>query len=617
MKSLGSRHKFVFRFRNIVVLFFVLVLPAQLISTIRGAQKSRTTSHVEMLASDRFEGRLTGTPGAQRAASYIVRELEKLGAQSLPGHSTFKLPFEFAASVSDGGSSLSIIGDEVRRWKDNQSVHALPFSDDASVTSSVVFAGYGLLVPETDGISYDSFGTLDVTGKIVMVLDRFPEEVNQDLRVAMSRHSALRRKVFTARERGAKGFLVVTDEHSPQGDQHVSRISDPVLSDSGIAAARISSDVAEMIFRNVPDMTLSKARKSLKTASLQGTGFNIPGLEMTLDVKVDRETKTAFNVVGYLPPLDTSGNIPVKPYLILGAHYDHLGRGEHGKTLAETDDRTDIHYGADDNASGVAVVLSAGAELIRIPRQRGVVLAFWSGEELGLLGSADFVKMQAVRMDQVVAYLNFDMVGRMRDTKLTVQGVGTSTIWTKLIKDTNMSFTFDLSLIRDPYLPTDILSFNRMNVPSVGFFTGSHDDYHRPSDIASTINYHDLDRIAEFAVLVSERLANLNEPPEFIEVERHLRFVERTNLRISTGTIPDYTSATEGLLLAGVIDGGPADEAGLREGDVIIELANQRITNIYDYTYVLNALKAGVLVQVVFLRDSERLETTLRPEARR
>ena len=336
--------------------------------------------------------------------------------------------------------------------------------------------------------------------------------------------------------------------------------------------------------------------RGLKTIS-----FNIPNVNVSANIELKNIYSRAANVIGQI----VSRNHKYRDeYIVIGAHFDHLGYGGAHSGSLEMHSSA-IHNGADDNASGVAVVLSAGAELIRIPRQRGVVLAFWSGEELGLLGSADFVKMQVVRMDQVVAYLNFDMVGRMRDTKLTVQGVGTSTIWTKLIKDTNMSFTFDLSLIRDPYLPTDILSFNRMNIPSVGFFTGSHDDYHRPSDIASTINYHDLDRIAEFAILVSERLANLNEPPEFIEVERHLRSVERTNLRVSTGTIPDYASATEGLLLAGVIDGGPADEAGLREGDVIIEFNDRPVKSNNDLVSIVIATKPDTTVPVKVIRDKE------------
>ena len=594
-----------------------IISVTQVISTTQGAKTRRTSGHVEALASERFEGRLTGTVGAKRAADYIVEELKKIGAQPLPGHRTFTIPFEFTAGVSDGGSSLSVAGDPPRRWEDTQSVRALSFSDTAGVTGSVVFAGYGLSVPKTDGFSYDSFATLDVTDKIVLVLRYFPEEADQEARAALSRHSALRYKAFAARERGAKAVLVVAGPRSPNAGETIPMTFDAALSSSGIAAASISGDVAEAIFEHVPGTTLEEAQKSLDTASPHITGFQIPGLEITLDVKVNRETRTAFNVVGYLPPQAGSGATPAKPYVMLGAHYDHLGRGGHGNSLAKKDEAGEIHYGADDNASGVAAVLTAGAELAGMPRQRGVVLVLWSGEELGLLGSADFVEQEPVRMDQVAAYLNFDMVGRMRDKKLTVQAVGTSAIWPELVEEVNTDFAFSLNLVSDPYLPTDIMSLNQAKVPSLGLFTGTHEDYHRPSDVPSTVNYEDLDRIAQFAARVGEKVANMEEPPDFIKVERGIHPAGRATLRISTGTIPDYTSEVDGLLLAGVVGGGPADEAGLQEGDVIVELADQKITNIYDYMYALDALKVGVSAKVVFLRDGERRETTLIPEARR
>ncbi len=321
-------------------------------------------------------------------------------------------------------------------------------------------------------------------------------------------------------------------------------------------------------------------------------------------------------MVGYLPPRPASGAVAPKPYVVLGAHYDHLGRGGHGNSLAKKEEAGQIHYGADDNASGVAAVLVAGAQLAERSRARGVVLALWSGEELGLLGSADFVKQQPIPMDQVAAYLNLDMVGRMRDGKLAVQGVGTSEIWPEFVEETNAAFGFNLSLMSDPYQPTDILSFNQASIPSLGFFTGSHEDYHRPTDVPSTINFDELDRIAQFAARVGEQIANMPEPPSFIKVDQALQPGGGTTLRIFTGTIPDYTTEVDGLLLSGVIGGGPADRAGLREGDVILELAGQKIADIYDYTYALDALKVGEPADVVFLRDGERQETILVPEAR-
>jgi Iap family predicted aminopeptidase len=336
-------------------------------------------------------------------------------------------------------------------------------------------------------------------------------------------------------------------------------------------------------------------------------------IEVTLDAQVIREQRTGHNVVAYLPP--TSGHSVEKPYVMLGAHYDHLGRGDES-SLAKAEEVGDVHNGADDNASGVAAVLAAGAELAAQDRARGVILSFWSGEEIGLLGSADFVDSAPVPMDQIAAYLNFDMVGRMRDNRLTVQALGSSSIWPDLVDEVNASFNFDLQPVNDPYLPTDSRSLNQAGVPTLALFTGSHEDYHRPTDDADTVNYVDLERVARYGAAVAARLARESEPPDFVRAERSGQEGGQMAIRIFTGTIPDYSSEVNGLMLSGVMAGGPAETAGLREGDIIVELAGQSITNIYDYTYALDLLKVGEPAAVAFMRDGERIETELVPESR-
>ncbi|MGE3472306.1 MAG: M20/M25/M40 family metallo-hydrolase, partial [Vicinamibacterales bacterium] len=302
-----------------------------------------------------------------------------------------------------------------------------------------------------------------------------------------------------------------------------------------------------------------------------------------------------------------------------GAHYVHLGRGSHGNSLAAKEDAGKIHHGADVNASGTAAVLAAGRELAaRKARSRHVMLAFWSAEEIGLIGSNAFVTTPPVPNDQIAAYFNFDMVGRMQDNKLTVQAVGTSPGWKALIERANVAAGFELVLQDDPYQPTDVASFNQAGVPSLAFFTGTHVDYHKPSDTADKINYEDLDRVVDFAVALASRVGDQPETLAFAKVEQAMQGGGgRAGVRIFTGTIPDYATDVKGLLLSGVIGGGPAEQAGLHKGDVIVQIGDQTIANIYDYTYALEVLKIGQPVRLVYTRGGERRETTLTPAARK
>ena len=573
-------------------------------------------AHIEALAADELQGRLTGSEGAQRAADYIVEQLAELGALPLPGPDAFRLPFEFTAGVSDEGSTVAI--DDGSRWSEGDQVQALSFSDSAQVEGEVVFAGYGLVVPESQDFGYDSYATLDVTDKIVVVLRYFPEDVDQELRGILSRYSGLRYKAMAARQRGAKALLVLAGPRSPNAGLTVPMTFDTAIAGSGIVAASIGRAVGAAIFSYVTDRTLDAIQAELDTGNPHVAGFAIDGLRLTLDVKVAREARTGYNVAGYLPPSSAAPASPEeKPYVLLGAHYDHLGLGLQGNSLARDSERGTVHNGADDNASGVAAVLEAGRALAGVERRRGIILAFWSGEELGLLGSASFVASEPVPMDEISAYLNFDMVGRARDNRLALQAVGSSPAWEGLIERANVPVGFDVQIQADPYLPTDVMSLNGADVPSLNFFTGSHEDYHRPSDVPATINYEDLDRVIRLGTLIARNVANRDAPLEFVRVEQVATQGQRASLRAFTGTIPDYTSEVEGLRLSGVIEGGPAAAAGLREGDVIVEFAGQSITNIYDYTYALDAVKIDESLTVVFLRDGERHQIAMTPTARR
>ena len=579
---------------------------------------SGTKAHVQALASEQLEGRMAGSAGERLAADYLVRELTRIGARPLPGRSDMLHAFEFTAGTKDAGSSLALTkpSETPRLFSTTEHVQALSFSDSAAASGPVVFAGYGLVVPESQNFGYDSYAGLDVKDKVVVVLRYFPEDADQKTRAILARYSDLRYKAMAARQRGAKALVVVTGPRSPNAGVTIPMTFDTALAGSGIVAASVSGEAAQAIFAEAPGKSLEAVQKELDSGNPHVAGFAIPNITLAVTAAVQRETQTGRNVVAYLPASGPTTGID-RPWIALGAHYDHLGRGGHGNSLAGKDEAGRIHLGADDNASGTAAVLAIAETLARQPRKRNVLVGLWSAEEIGLIGSNAFVNKPPVPINELAAYLNFDMVGRMVDNKLTVQATGTSPAWARILEQANVAAGFDLVLQPDPYQPTDVATFNQAGVPSLSFFTSTHTDYHRPGDSADKINYEDLDRVVEFAAAIARRLADNAEAPQFTKVEQPTQTGGRAMVRISTGTIPDYATDVKGLLLGGVIGGGPAEKAGLQKGDVIVEMAGQAITNIYDYTYALELLKVGQPVKVVYLRGGTRHETELVPAARK
>src|SRR4051794_37495151 len=494
----------------------VVALSAVILVTPRAAAaQTRTKAHVETLASPRLEGRLAGSNGEKLASDYITGELKKMGAKPLPGLTDFLVPFEFTAGTRDGGSSITVGGATIAA----PSVRALSFSDNGRAEAPVVFAGYGIVVPDGQGLSYDSYATLDVKDKVVLVLRYFPEEADAKTKQVLARYADLRYKAMAARQHGAKALIVVTGPNSPNAGELAPMTFDTALAGSGVVAVSVTGKVADVIFKDKP---LRDAQKALDDANPHAAGFAIPDVTVQVHAAVEREKRTGHNVVAYLPattPIDTTA----KPWVAIGAHFDHLGHGEAGNTLAGKEEAGKVHFGADDNASGSAAVLAIAASLAKQPRKRNVLVGFWSGEELGLIGSSAFSTRPPVPLDAIAAYLNFDMVGRMQDNKLTVQATGSSPAWGKIIEQANVAAGFDLAVQEDPYQPTDVATFNAAGIPSLSFFTGTHTDYHKPSDTADKIDFEDLDRVVDFAAAIVRRIEETPQAPAFTKVDQQLQ----------------------------------------------------------------------------------------------
>jgi hypothetical protein len=580
------------------------------------APPSRTRAHVDAVASPKLQGRLTGSAGADAAAAYIEGELTRIGVQPLPGSANLRVPFTYTSGIKDEGSSVALSG---RTWREPKDVLALSFSDAGTVTAPVVFAGYGLRVPADNGggFVYDSYAGLDVKDKVVVVLRYTPENAEREQRVQQVRYGALRYKALAARQAGAKALLIVSGPNSIRPGDVIPIGYDTAAASSGIVAASISGAVAEALFVGA-GKTLKEAQDALDTGNPHVAGFALRDSQpVAVEARLTRETATTYNVAGYLPATRALTGV-AKPWVMLGAHYDHLGNGGRGSSLARAGEETKVHPGADDNASGVAAVLSAAERLKNGSRGRHVAFVFWSGEESGLLGSAAFTAKPPMPLDQLAAYFNFDMVGRLRDGTLQVQAAGSSPAWPALAESANADPKLKLTIQADPNLPTDSASFNQAGVPTLAFFTGSHEDYHRPTDTADRVDAAGIDRIVGYATTIVTRVADAAEPPAFAKVEPQTRGRgARDGMRLYTGTIPDYAAEAKGLLLGGVSAGGPAEQAGLQKGDVIVEIAGQSIANVYDYTYALDVLKADQPAKVLYLRNGEKRETTLTPRARR
>jgi Tol biopolymer transport system component len=573
---------------------------------------------VTTLSSDKFAGRMTGTPGAQQAAEFLAEQLRAAGLHPFGVSNTFFQPFEFNAGVrvmtNDNRLNITAPGQQ-QYYSIERDFRPLAFTSNGTVSGEVVFAGYGLAVPGKLGEGYDSYAGLDVSNKIVLALRYVPEEVDAKRRQELNRYAGLRYKAMLARERGAKAILFVTGPTSPNAGELAALSSDSAGGGSGIIAASITTNVAMRMF-SAAGKDLRAIQSALDKEDPHAIGsFALSNVTVSFTTAVEHIKKTDRNVLAaWVPPGGAS------EWVVVGAHYDHLGHGETGAMLRAGEEHQ-IHHGADDNASGTAAVLALARERANgVPpgARCGIIFAFWSGEELGLIGSSHFVEHPPVALTSIVACVNFDMVGRLRDNKLMLQGLGSSTAWRRAIEKRNVAAGFNLVLQDDPYLPTDVTAFYPRGVPVLNFFTGSHDDYHRPTDTADRVNYDGLERIVRFARGLLLDTVTATQRLDYVKVASSTQGGgSRDNLRAYLGTIPDYATEVAGVKISGVRGGSPAEKAGLLGGDIIVEFAGQKIANIYDYTYALDAVKIGKTIDIVVLRGGMRVSIKATPEARK
>jgi hypothetical protein len=465
----------------------------------------------------------------------------------------------------------------------------------------LVFAGYGISAP-----GYDSYHGLNVKNKWVLVFRYEPEKINAELRRQLSQYAALRYKAFTARQHGAKGIIFVSGPNAKVKHELIPLSSDTSLYGSGIVAISIKDAIVDELLANALQALQDKLDSGQVLAMPALSGVKIAG-----QVDVQQSKTYGRNVLARLRMASARS-----PMIMIGAHADHLGRGELSGSRARGGEIQLIHHGADDNASGVASVLETAAVLSDLKAQgrlhgsKDILFAIWSGEELGLLGSTYFIKSCTSPRPAIAAYINLDMVGRLRD-KLVVQGVGSSSKWAKLIEQANKMHTISLLTQNDPYLPTDSTAFYLHGVPAINLFTGSHGEYHTPRDNIATLNFKGMKSVTRFLLDLILAIEVQTDLIDYKQVPKDRNNTQR-GFRVYLGTIPDYTSSDiTGVKLSGVTKDSPAERAGLKTDDVIVELAGKKIHDIYDYSYVLSALHAGQPVMLVVQRGQVRVKLAI------
>lgn len=633
-----------------------LPLPATQRSAISPADLE---AHVRALTDEQTEGRRTGTPGEIQASDYIARFMKSIGLKPAGVDGDFLHPFEFTSGVSLGDKNelrLSTHSDskrESRRLEVGSDWRPLAFSRSGAIpASAIALVGYGLIAPaHADALALDAYAGIEVSDRWVMVFRGLPPSLKGADRQRLQRYASLRYKAMVARDHGARGILFVSGPIGEYRNELVPLRFDASLSGTRIGVLSIRDSLAARLL-SMDEQGLEMTQR--QAGDLFGSGDDPAEIFQSFELKdqalagsIDLKTirATGNNVLGRLQ----IGPQPSGETILLGAHYDHLGRGQGSASLASGDDVGEIHFGADDNASGVAVLLEIAEDLVFRRDQgqrlgnRDFIFAAWSGEELGLLGSAHWVaenidphgtsaanahgmadphSMQPAHPTQIsedagiVAYLNFDMVGRLRES-VVIQGIGSSPAWPGLLESAGAPLALSIVPQSDSYLPTDATSFYTSGIPILSAFTGIHSEYHTPLDTLDRLNFPGATKIAELGLRVSRALSRADHAPPYNAQEAPSTDQVRSGFRVFLGTVPDYAqSGVVGVRLTGVKPAGPAEKAGLRGGDIIVAVDERPIDNLYDYTYALEALRVGQPAKIVVLRAAKRITLEIVPAAR-
>jgi hypothetical protein len=581
--------------------------PAQ---TIGRADPTRYLDDIKSLTTPAMEGRGDGTKGLTRAATMLEKRYKQLGLKPAGTNSYFqpftvitgaKLKSHNRISVEDQGQKTDL--------KLNEDFVPFSFSDSGTVAAPLVFAGFGATADE---FGYDDYTGIDVKDKIVVLLRYEPEGfAAKSGNTGLTRHAQLITKAINARNHGARAVVLVNGKLGDGEEDLLTRfgsVSGP--ENTGIVLVQVKNAVAENWFK-ASGKSLADMQGQINHA-IKPQSFAFPEqLHVSINVDIETTRATVNNVLAYLPGKSDE-------YVIIGAHYDHLGRGNYDSLAPSQIGQ--IHPGADDNASGTAGVLELARLMAPLKGQiqRGILFASFAGEELGLLGSAHWVQEPTLPLDKAVAMLNMDMIGRIKDGKVYIGGVGTGSSLKAAVEQAQTGSNFKIEYSPGGYSASDHTSFVTKKIPVLFFFSGLHSDYHKPSDTWDKIDPQAAARLVNVVGNTGLQLASAQERPTFIAV------VEDKPLGGSGGgygpyfgSIPDFGQTENGVKFSDVKPASPAAKAGLKAGDILVQFGDKPIKNLYDFTDALRRSKVGDLVEVTVMRDGKPLKASVKLEQRK
>ena len=608
--------------RSVFALLFVTTLcAANLFAVDRDATIKRVGADIKYLASDELEGRGVETNGIHKAADFILSEYKKYGLKPGMPDGTWKQTFKVNLGQSriSSETKLGFTGaDGKRKAIDRKAFEPIQRGKNGAASGELVFIGYGITAEEEN---FDEYADIDVEGKILVLIRREPLQ-GQDGEAfdgkKVTSHSYIDTKLGLAKKRKAAGIIFVNDPFnasSPDKDE----LTQPAgfgANESGVPFVHVRQAIVDSLLQQSPlTVEVGDEKKQLKSlkevtdhidATLRPVSQPMKGLTADITTRFETQSVDAHNLIGVI---EGEGDFADET-IVIGGHYDHLGFGGVGSRARN---RTgEIHPGADDNATGTAAVL----EIIRrvkagpAPKRRLVFICF-SGEERGLLGSKHYVQSPVFPLDKTIAMLNYDMIGTLRDNNIDVNGVGTAKEFRGIVDAAGEKSPLKLKIVEHPYAGSDHLPFFQSRIPVMFCFTGTTPRYHTPDDKFEAVNVPGVVTVIDFTEQLLRGIDALEEAPEFQQVGRNTTRRPRVPY---VGFVPNLNADNDepGIPVQSVRKGGPAEQGGLKELDVILKVNDKAVANQPDLIAAIRKMKAGQEVKLTVKRQDKEEVLTIK-----